>query len=1158
MRFVLLIRLLFPFALAVAAWSQPPGQQINPHTQIRWPRNCTGPGHVYNLEDNTCIDMDAIDPGYQLLWPTGCTVSNSMVYAPGNNACFDINAIDPTAQVVWPPSCGPNMVYVPATKTCSASIQGPPGPPGGSLSYPGVVSDGNNGLTATGMEASVNKTLNVMAAPYNAAGNPEYLTCTATASSVTLTCGSAGSFSPGQGIYISHAGAMPVIAAPSAPTVTPMTFLATETGIVPASSPYTITVAHAATFIQFAGLAYHNETLEHNGVMLSVGALTPGKAEYSVSSAGVITFSSVDAGRNVWYAYAYGDPSGTTTHTYSIAAIDALGGESAASATTTITTSQATLGWRTYRNRLCWPSLLVAGYAIYRDGVLHHKTDELPVWQPRQLYHIGDIILPKTANSHEYIAIQDGASGNTEPAWPTTTAGTITESPDYDSPVGVQWQENGAPLTCDDDADNANDYFVGYDNSTILELNMAHTPPSATLADAFVGTVASVSGTTITLASQATTSASGAFTVHDDSAAFQAVVNASTASTQIQVPEGYYRISSPIVMPSNVVSMFGFSGQGVNNIYTGYTSRQWQAVAPIVTPGGGSVLSASRAMPRLFDYTSATSNASGSSFSQFALIGYGAGQQSGFGNELATGLPATTLSHMRFAQIRTYNWRRGWNLSLQWSTWYEPQMFGDWIGITFPASGAGKNYNNQLDVYAPSSYLTHIAYLIRGGGMRVTDGTYELNDYDAVIGGGLIVRSLQTEHNSADALKGGSVIDAFACSTCIFNNIGAVGDGVISTSIGTHPGILLRSSTKASLTNVANSNTGVRLGISGASGWASSSTVITTTSNTGSSSTATTMFIASTATGTLLQDLDTAWTQPIVSSPSGQCLLIDPTFSFSIPNCTSALSSPTSSQLVIQKNQNSEFDGLLISNPYTGQQSATMQLQSNASGTPLTSTFLQLGQATGINLAASTAGNGLKINNSSSTQLFYLDAGNGKVSTQNQVIDDGSAGHNTTLAGNITLNGTGTSTMAGILNVNGTGSSSFGGALIGKGGFSAQNASPNYSVEATGQGTDQKWWDYIVQGTTMHFRALNDAVNSSNDWMTVNRGSGYTLTNLAFGEPTVAKAYTVATLPTCAAGTKGFDATVTDATSPTYLGLLTGGGTVFTPVVCNGTAWVSY
>lgn len=50
------------------------------------------------------------------------------------------------------------------------------------------------------------------------------------------------------------------------------------------------------------------------------------------------------------------------------------------------------------------------------------------------------------------------------------------------------------------------------------------------------------------------------------------------------------------------------------------------------------------------------------------------------------------------------------------------------------------------------------------------------------------------------------------------------------------------------------------------------------------------------------------------------------------------------------------------------------------------------------------------------------------------------------------------------------------------------------------------------------------------------------------------KGYTVATLP---AGTQGDTAYVTDATAPTFLGALVGGGAVVTPVFYNGTAWVS-
>jgi hypothetical protein len=51
------------------------------------------------------------------------------------------------------------------------------------------------------------------------------------------------------------------------------------------------------------------------------------------------------------------------------------------------------------------------------------------------------------------------------------------------------------------------------------------------------------------------------------------------------------------------------------------------------------------------------------------------------------------------------------------------------------------------------------------------------------------------------------------------------------------------------------------------------------------------------------------------------------------------------------------------------------------------------------------------------------------------------------------------------------------------------------------------------------------------------------------------KNYTVSTLPT---GTQGDTAYVTDATAPTYLGALIGGGSVKVPVFYNGTAWVSH
>lgn len=50
---------------------------------------------------------------------------------------------------------------------------------------------------------------------------------------------------------------------------------------------------------------------------------------------------------------------------------------------------------------------------------------------------------------------------------------------------------------------------------------------------------------------------------------------------------------------------------------------------------------------------------------------------------------------------------------------------------------------------------------------------------------------------------------------------------------------------------------------------------------------------------------------------------------------------------------------------------------------------------------------------------------------------------------------------------------------------------------------------------------------------------------------------TVAKLPTCDAYSAGIVMVVTDATTPTYNGSLTGGGAVVVTVLCTGAAWKS-
>ena len=97
-----------------------------------------------------------------------------------------------------------------------------------------------------------------------------------------------------------------------------------------------------------------------------------------------------------------------------------------------------------------------------------------------------------------------------------------------------------------------------------------------------------------------------------------------------------------------------------------------------------------------------------------------------------------------------------------------------------------------------------------------------------------------------------------------------------------------------------------------------------------------------------------------------------------------------------------------------------------------------------------------------------------------------------------------------------------------------------------------------VPFATTNGRLLDDAdLTFATDTLTVTKLSAPTsvTTPLHISTGVVRlKGYTVATLP---AGTQGDTAFVSDATTPTYLGALVGGGAIVAPVFYNGTAWVS-
>jgi hypothetical protein len=92
-------------------------------------------------------------------------------------------------------------------------------------------------------------------------------------------------------------------------------------------------------------------------------------------------------------------------------------------------------------------------------------------------------------------------------------------------------------------------------------------------------------------------------------------------------------------------------------------------------------------------------------------------------------------------------------------------------------------------------------------------------------------------------------------------------------------------------------------------------------------------------------------------------------------------------------------------------------------------------------------------------------------------------------------------------------------------------------------------------GTTSSSGYIYAGRNNGAYSFTVTKDGNVSMNSLISNGTIRLKNYTVATLPT---GTQGDTAYVTDATAPTYLGTLTGGGSVVCPVFYNGTAWVAH
>jgi hypothetical protein len=130
----------------------------------------------------------------------------------------------------------------------------------------------------------------------------------------------------------------------------------------------------------------------------------------------------------------------------------------------------------------------------------------------------------------------------------------------------------------------------------------------------------------------------------------------------------------------------------------------------------------------------------------------------------------------------------------------------------------------------------------------------------------------------------------------------------------------------------------------------------------------------------------------------------------------------------------------------------------------------------------------------------------------------------------------------------------------GGGGIAASPANQKFVVAPTGNTAGAFW----VYNTTDSNFAPTNFERAVFDWTTT--ANVLTIGSQAGGTGTGRQVILVSAglysaagvaLPTCAAGIKGAQAVVSDATAPTYNANYTSGGAVVAHVVCNGTNWVT-
>ena len=276
---------------------------------------------------------------------------------------------------------------------------------------------------------------------------------------------------------------------------------------------------------------------------------------------------------------------GATSHTYKVAAIDALRGSSPV-ASVTVTNAPATLSAANYV-QLAWnPVASAVLYTIYRDGTAWNTVSaEIPPNYTISAIARTSNVVVATVNqncaacsdvisgSQVTVAGAGNSSFNGTFTVTSTTGGTIT------------WPQSAANATSSGGTVTQPEHWYDRGAGAIAfwPANVPATPPSAATPQWMIATISSGGGTTsLTLGTAATTGVSGVTIAHDDTAAINAAMAACDASRGADAGGVVYGPATPGAY--NVFGTLAFPATGVTCTlqYIGVLN-----VANTVTPGSG-------------------------------------------------------------------------------------------------------------------------------------------------------------------------------------------------------------------------------------------------------------------------------------------------------------------------------------------------------------------------------------------------------------------------------------------------------------------------------------------------------------------------------------------------------------------------------------------